>query len=74
VIVDGSSVGVASSYTFTNVQTNHTISATFSAIVPIVGPTGLGVIGAVLGAISILALRRRRRPEALEGRPDEPAR
>jgi hypothetical protein len=31
VIVDGSSVGTPSSYTFTNVITNHTISATFAA-------------------------------------------
>jgi hypothetical protein len=29
VIVDGKSVGVLTSYTFSNVQTNHTISATF---------------------------------------------
>jgi hypothetical protein len=27
--VDGSSVGAVSSYTFTNVQTNHTIAASF---------------------------------------------
>jgi hypothetical protein len=31
VIVDGSSVGSTTSYTFTNVQANHTISATFVA-------------------------------------------
>jgi hypothetical protein len=33
VLVDGASVGATSSYTFTNVQTNHTISATFTPIV-----------------------------------------
>ncbi len=32
VLVDGSSVGAVSSYTFTNVTADHTISATFSAI------------------------------------------
>ena len=30
VVVDGSSVGAISSYTFSNVQTAHTISATFT--------------------------------------------
>ena len=30
VLVDGSSVGIVSSYTFTNVQASHTISASFS--------------------------------------------
>lgn len=34
VLVDGSSVGAVSSYTFSNVQATHTISATFSAVVP----------------------------------------
>jgi hypothetical protein len=32
VLVDGSSVGSVSSYTFTNVTANHTISATFAAL------------------------------------------
>jgi parallel beta-helix repeat protein len=32
VTVDGTSVGAVSSYTFTNVQANHTISATFAAL------------------------------------------
>jgi|WetSurMetagenome_2_1015567.scaffolds.fasta_scaffold00011_28 hypothetical protein len=32
VLVDGVSVGVVSSYTFTNVKANHTITATFSAL------------------------------------------
>ena len=36
VLVDGSSVGAVSSYTFTNVTEDHTISATFSAITTIV--------------------------------------
>jgi hypothetical protein len=31
VLVDGVSVGTVTTYTFTNVQTNHTISATFAA-------------------------------------------
>lgn len=31
VVVDGSSVGAVSSYTFSNVQANHTISASFAA-------------------------------------------
>src|SRR5262249_32972120 len=30
VVVDGSSVGAVASYTFTNVQTNHTIAASFA--------------------------------------------
>jgi hypothetical protein len=34
VIVDGASVGPVSSYTFTNVSASHTISATFSPLVP----------------------------------------
>ena len=35
VLVDAASVGAVSSYTFTNVTANHTISATFSAIPPV---------------------------------------
>jgi len=35
VVVDGSSVGAVSSYTFTNVTANHTIHATFSEIPPV---------------------------------------
>jgi len=34
VLVDGSSVGAVSSYTFTNVTENHTISATFTPVTP----------------------------------------
>jgi len=34
VLVDGSSVGARSSYTFTNVTENHTISATFISVAP----------------------------------------
>jgi PKD repeat protein len=33
--VDGASVGAVTGYTFTNVQTNHTISATFYAVAPV---------------------------------------
>jgi hypothetical protein len=41
VLVDGVSVGAVTSYTFTNVQANHTISATFTHVVVAVGaPTG----------------------------------
>lgn len=32
VLVDGSSVGAVTTYTFNNVTTNHTISATFSNV------------------------------------------
>jgi len=41
VTVDGSSVGAVSSYTFSNVTSNHTISASFTAslIVSLTGPT-----------------------------------
>ncbi len=34
VLVDGGSVGAVSSYTFTNVSANHTISATFATLIP----------------------------------------
>jgi PKD repeat protein len=37
--VDGASVGAVTGYTFTNVQTNHTISATFYAVAPVAGFT-----------------------------------
>lgn len=36
--VDGSSVGAVNSYTFTNVQANHTLSATFKLGAPCSGP------------------------------------
>ena len=32
VLVDGNSVGAVASYTFTNVQANHTIAASFALI------------------------------------------
>ncbi len=35
VLVDGSSVGAVSSYTFSNVSQNHTISASFSEVEPV---------------------------------------
>ena len=38
VVVDGSSVGAVTSYTFTNVTTNHTIAASFAADVAAVPP------------------------------------
>jgi hypothetical protein len=34
VLVDGASVGIVSSYTFTNVQASHTITASFSVLPP----------------------------------------
>ena len=40
VLVDGSSVGAVTSYTFTNVTVNHTISASFAATNPIVMHVG----------------------------------
>ena len=54
VLVDGVSVGTNSTYTFTNVQANHTISATFAANAPVVmyyegfesGSTGWVLTGA----------------------------
>ncbi|NIP53351.1 MAG: hypothetical protein GWN67_23055, partial [Phycisphaerae bacterium] len=42
VVVDGSSVGAVSSYSFTNVKTNHTISATFVRIYTITATAGNG--------------------------------
>jgi hypothetical protein len=46
VLVDGASVGAVSTYTFSNVTANHTISATFSAVVAgttyYVTPAGAG--------------------------------
>ncbi|MBD3583515.1 Calx-beta domain-containing protein [Flavobacterium selenitireducens] len=40
VLVDGVSQGAVSTYTFSNVNANHTISATFSAIVPTITASG----------------------------------
>jgi chitinase len=44
VTVDGTNVGAVSTYTFSNVQANHTISATFSAstVDTNIAPTGTG--------------------------------
>jgi hypothetical protein len=39
VVVDGVSLGLISSYTFTNVVTNHTISATFTPITHMITAT-----------------------------------
>jgi transcriptional regulator CtsR len=55
VTVDGSSVGAVSSYTFTNVQANHTISATFSANGPYTINASAGTGGSISpsGAVSV---------------------
>src|SRR6185436_15312895 len=47
VIVDGVSVGVTSSYTFNNVTTDHTISATFSALGPYTVTASAGAGGSI---------------------------
>ncbi len=60
VLVDGASVGAVTSYAFTNVQANHTISATFAAtsytITASAGPNGSispsGAVGAACGTSS----------------------
>jgi adenylyl- and sulfurtransferase ThiI len=43
VLVDGSSVGAVTSYTFSNVSANHTIAATFAANPPVPAITALAV-------------------------------
>jgi gingipain R len=48
VLVDGSSVGAVSTYTFTNIMDNHTISATFSQITYSIS-TSAGVGGSISG-------------------------
>ena len=56
VLVDGSSVGSVSSYTFTNVTATHTIAASFttipvySSLSPISGPVAGGTIVTILGS------------------------
>jgi hypothetical protein len=45
ILVDGASVGAGSSYTFTNVQANHTISATFTAVVSPPGTYRITTVG-----------------------------
>jgi hypothetical protein len=74
VLVDGSSVGAVTTYTFTNVTANHTISATFSTEpgpgpepVPCGSGSGAGVLllGVSLGLLSFAGSgirRRRKRP------------
>ena len=55
VTVDGVGQGAISSFTFTNVQANHTISATFSAVAPYSITSSAGPNGSVspLGATSV---------------------
>src|SRR6185436_19922598 len=55
VIVDGVSVGATSSYTYNNVTTDHTVSATFSALGPYTVTTSAGAGGSVSqdGATSV---------------------
>jgi hypothetical protein len=55
VLVDGVSQGAIASYTFSNVQASHTISATFTAIpITAIGPiTGTPQVGSVLTAGAI---------------------
>jgi hypothetical protein len=52
VLVDGSSVGAVSSYTFTNVQTTHTIGATFTAL-SLTAPTNLVVASVGDGSVNL---------------------
>ena len=47
VLVDGSSVGAVSSYTFTDVTTNHTISASFTAAGPYTINAAAGAGGSI---------------------------
>lgn len=44
VLVDGASVGAVTSYTFTNTQANHTISATFALNAALVAPVVTGPV------------------------------
>src|SRR5206468_1859967 len=54
VLVDGGSVGAVSSYTFTNVTTNHTIAASFAIITyPITASAGAGGSISPTGAVSV---------------------
>jgi len=56
VIVDGGSVGAVSSYTFTNVNANHTISVTFEATGFVITATaGAGGTISPSGSISVVA-------------------
>jgi outer membrane lipoprotein-sorting protein len=47
VLVDGVSQGTVTSYTFSNVTTNHSISATFELIVPTVGGPDTGPVAPI---------------------------
>ena len=55
VTVDGSSVGAVTSYTFTNVTSNHTISATFAANVALTITASAGANGSISpsGAVGV---------------------
>lgn len=54
VMVDGSSVGAVSSYTFSNVTANHTISASFSAITyTVTASAGTGGSISPSGSVSV---------------------
>ncbi len=54
VTVDGASVGAVTSYTFTNVQANHTISATFKAITyPITASAGTNGAISPAGTVTV---------------------
>jgi tetrahydromethanopterin S-methyltransferase subunit B len=59
--VDGSSVGVVSSYTFTNVQSAYTISATFALSPTIYGIVLTIVIVAIVAVLLILRKRIKRK-------------
>ena len=53
VLVDGSSVGAVTSYEFTNVQSNHTINATFTPVWVITATHGTGGNISPLGAVTV---------------------
>src|SRR6185295_11319613 len=55
VLVDGVSVGAVATYTFTDVQANHTISASFSQLGPYTITASAGVGGSIdpTGAVSV---------------------
>src|SRR5205814_982446 len=55
VLVDGSSVGAVTSFTFTNVQANHTIAASFAINGPFTITASAGTGGAISpsGAVSV---------------------
>src|SRR5205814_806058 len=55
VLVDGISVGAVTTYTFTDVQANHTIAASFSALGPFTITATAGAGGSISpsGAVSV---------------------